>query len=173
MLQQRHTEDQVPTLLCSCEFVQQATIYLVQSYGHGMFTYSSLWLWLWMSSPKRKGLCRDIPDIAMELFEDEWDIFLEETGVQPLGTTCCAYCEREGVRHPDKKSDDKVRTLKQCAGDCMRDKKPLYCSQWCQAMVSGGNIFNLAALVLMIMLTRTGNSTGDGVRVPKIDHGFL
>lgn len=136
MLQQRNTEDELPGVLCGCEAMIQALIYLAETCKYGMFTYSSLWMWLWLSSPPGPSKVSAIPDLMMELYMDEWDIFRVETGVQPLGATCCAYCQRKGVRHRRQRKSYKARTLRQCAGGCIRDKKPLYCSKQCQAMVS-------------------------------------
>ena len=141
MLQQRSIHEEHPGYIVSCHGVEKALRYLTESCRYGMFTYSTLWMWLWLSSPPRNRhpIITNIPQSLMEIYLYDWDMFREETGVQPFRTTRCAYCQRDGVRHSRLQTEKNARILKQCSGSCIRDKKPLYCSARCQAMVSGGN----------------------------------
>lgn len=175
MLQQRSSDNDLPWRLFSCQNFEKAIMYLAETCFRGVFTYSSLWMWLWLSSPNPSShpATQVMPDSVKELCMYEWETFLEETGVQPFATTRCASCNMEGIRHAEQGGDDQDTILKQCAGDCVRDKKPLYCSSRCQLRVSSDHAQHFQMSILTKLLIRTGKSIDGGVRRLKVEHGLL
>jgi hypothetical protein len=57
---------------------------------------------------------------------NEYKKYREETGMQRPKARRCATCDKQ----PEKRC-----ALKECAGPCPRDNKPVYCSKKCQKAV--------------------------------------
>ncbi|KAF5312292.1 hypothetical protein D9619_003803 [Psilocybe cf. subviscida] len=100
---------------------------------NGRFTPACIWFWTWASTQIHDN--PQLPPIDYTLksmFDNEMDIYQEETGLQPLKATYCVVCSITGARKlTDIDATDVL--LKQCAGSCRRDKKPVYCGSQCQA----------------------------------------
>lgn len=99
---------------------------------HGLFTHTSLDL-LKIYDHGRRGR-QDRRDYAR--FTNLWNAYekyREETGLQRPFSRHCANC----MKKPPRRS-----MMKRCAGDCISDNKPLYCSRKCQKEVRTMTSFN-------------------------------
>ncbi|KIM41813.1 hypothetical protein M413DRAFT_138485 [Hebeloma cylindrosporum] len=102
------------------EFDSSRAIILAEiSAKYGLFSHTCLNLIILLS--KKYGSELTLLD-GTDLMK-EYKKYRDETGVQRLKSRRCANCD---------KPSEKRSLLKECAGSCLPENKPVYCSKQCQ-----------------------------------------
>ena len=90
----------------------------------GLFTWNVLHL-IQMYERQKEN-----PEVKLESATHLWREYAkyrEETGIQRLTKNLCSNCG---------KPPGKDEQMKACSGDCIKEKKPVYCGRECQKAVS-------------------------------------
>ncbi len=113
----------------------------------GLFTWNVLHLI--QTYEREKGNPESTLSTANDLWR-EYAKYREETGIQRMTKGLCSKCG---------KPPGKYEQMKQCAGDCMKEKKPVYCSRECQKAVSYSDYYEFKCI---ISINRIGLNTKNG-----------